>query len=366
MITLHVDLGEQWRGGQHQALELMLGLQSRGHTAELVATRRSPLAQRAQERGIRVHAVGRFAPRLQAAFTLRRLLGQGRFEVVHSHDAHGLTSAWLAGSHHRASLVASRRVVYPLVENRFALARYRHARRIIAVSRFVRDKVLAAGIGSSQVEVVYDGVELPPLPGAPGRYAGERWGVPDSSGGALIGYVGYFLPDKGHEFLIRAMPLLHKRYPNCRLLLPGDGPCRSRLEALAQRLGLQSTVRFPGVVDNIEQVYQALDIFVFPSLAEGLGGSLLSAMAYGLPSIAAAGCAAAEVVQDEYNGLLVPARAPDAIARAVKRLLDNPGLRAKLGAAARETIEQRFSADRMVQQTLEIYEQVRGEAARSS
>jgi glycosyltransferase involved in cell wall biosynthesis len=366
LVTLHVDLGEEWRGGQHQALELMLGLRSRGHTAELIAPRGSPLAQRAQRTGIRVHAVGRFAPRLQGALVLRELLGQGRFEVVHSHDAHGLTTAWLAGARRCASLVASRRVVYPLTQHRWALARYRYADRIIAVSRFVKDTVLSAGFGSAQVEVIYDGVDLPPLPGPEERLrARQRWNLYDSSGGALLGYVAYFLPEKGHEFLIRAIPILQKRYPNCRLLLAGDGPCRPRLERLARQLGVQSAVRFPGAVDDIAQVYQALDIFLFPSFAEGLGSALLSAMSYSLPSVAVAGCAVPEVVQDEHNGLLVPARAPDAIARAVARLLDDPGLGARLGSAARETVKQHFSSDRMVQHTIDLYQQVCSEAGRT-
>lgn len=367
LITLHVDLGDQWRGGQHQALELMLGLRSRGHVAELVAPQDAPLARRAQAEGICVHAVGNLARRLQAALTLRKLLSNPRFEVVHCHDAHGLTPAWLAGAQRHARLVASRRVAYPLARNRFALARYRHAHRIVAVSRFVEDSVLAAGFKSHQVEVIYDGVELPPLPGRDERLqARRRFNLPNSDACPLLGCVGYLLPEKGQEFLIRALPLLQERYPNVRLLLAGDGPCRTRLEKLARDLGVSPNVQFAGFVDDIGQVYRALDVFVFPSLAEPLGSSLLSAMSYGLPAVAVAQGAAPEVIENGRNGFLVDAPDPGAIAAAVSRLLDDSALSAKLGIAARETIEQRFSVDHMVQATIELYRRVCTEAKDSA
>ena len=102
--TLHVDLGAQWRGGQSQALLLMQGLRALGHGVELVAVEGGVLARQARDGGIPVHCVSRAHPRLAAAWRLARL----KSDVVHCHDAHGLTAAWLAGVHRRARLVASR------------------------------------------------------------------------------------------------------------------------------------------------------------------------------------------------------------------------------------------------------------------
>jgi glycosyltransferase involved in cell wall biosynthesis len=108
-------------------------------------------------------------------------------------------------------------------------------------------------------------------------------------------------------------------------------------------------------VEEVEQVYAALDLFLFPSLAEPLGSSLLAAMAYGLPAVAAAGGATPEIITDQANGLLAPAADPAGFADAVLRLLDDAALAGRLGDAARQTIERRFSADRMVQDTLDLY-----------
>ena len=277
------------------------------------------------------------------------------YAIVHCHDAHGLTAAWGARAHKHAAVVASRRVAYPLSQNRLALMRYRSARRIVAVSRFVAKSVLASGLSPELVEVIYDGVEMPPLPSPEDRLRARHiWNLatPDAP---LLGCVGYMLPEKNQVLLIRALPKLRERYPNCRLLLAGDGPCRADLESLAQQAGVAGLVRFAGVVDDVAQVYAALDVFAFPSFAEPLGSSLLSAMGYGVPSVAVGAGAVPEIIQSEENGLLIANPDPQAFAGAVLRLLDDPALAGRLGAAGRKTVELQFSADRMVQQTLDLY-----------
>ena len=354
LSTLHIDLGRDWRGGQGQALLLMQGLQGRGHEVELITMEGSPLAAKAQAAGIRVHLAGHRAARLHAAFLLRERLGQDRPGVVHCHDAHALTAAWLAGAHRRTQLVASRRLAYPLSQSPCGLARYRSARKIVAVSQFVRSTVLSSGLPPDRVEVVYDGVEVPPPPASEERLrARSLWGF--DHGTPLIGCVGYLLPEKGQELLIRAMPGILRAHPNCRLLLAGDGPCRAHLEGLAAELQVDEAVCFAGHVTDVVQVYRALDVFVFPSLAEPLGSSLLAAMAHSLPSVAVARGAVREIIEDCRDGLLVPEPEADAISAAVVRLLSEPPLRLRLGRAARQTIEQRFTADQMVEATLDVY-----------
>lgn len=341
--TLHVDLGKQWRGGQNQAFLLMQGLRARGQIAELATSADSPLAERCRAAGIPVRGLAAlWQP-------------QPRYRIVHCHDAHSLTAAWVGRVHKRAAVVASRRVAYPLRQNRMALARYRSARKIVAVSRFVADSVVSSGVAAQQVEVVYDGVEIPPRPTAGDRAQARRlWNLP-AADAPMLGCVGYLLPEKNQALLIRAMPKVRERYPDIRLLLAGDGPCRGELERLAGETGVAGIIQFAGVVEEVEQVYAALDLFVFPSLAEPLGSSLLAAMAYGLPAVAAAGGATPEIITDQANGLLAPAADPAGFADAVLRLLDDAALAGRLGDAARQTIERRFSADRMVQDTLDLY-----------
>jgi glycosyltransferase involved in cell wall biosynthesis len=363
MIPLMVDLETEWRGGQNQALLTAKGMLDRGHEAQLVAIRNSPLARRAAQAGIQVHEVAASAMRSRAALLLRKLLSESKFDVVHANEPHALTAAWFAGAHKRVPVVASRRVAYPLQKNAIARSRYLMASRILAVSQFVAASVTKSGIPADKVEVVYEGVEVPPAITSEGREpARQRWGA--AANERLLGCVGYLLPEKGQEFVVRAMPEVRAKSPGTRLLLAGDGPCRARLEGLVKQLDLQSAVIFAGFVEDVAQVYAALDIFVFPSLAEPLGTSLLAAMAWGLPVLAVASGGVPEYVHDGENGVLVAKSDPELAAGGLLRLLTSDSLSAELGRNARRTIEDKFSAGRMVETTLNAYQRVIDGASR--
>jgi glycosyltransferase involved in cell wall biosynthesis len=361
MIPLIVDLETEWRGGQNQALLTVKGMVACAHDAQLVAIRDSPLARRAVQAGIQVHQVAVTAKRSRAAILLRKLLSQKQFDIVHANEPHALTAVWLAGAHKRVPVVASRRVAYPLQNNVIARSRYLASSRILAVSRFVAASVVQSGIPAGKVEVVYEGVEVPPANTSESRErARQRWGVAGNE--RLLGCVGYLLPEKGQESVLRAMPEVRAKFPGTRLLLAGDGPCRERLEGLAKELGLRDAVIFAGFVEDIAQVYAGLDIFVFPSLAEPLGTSLLAAMAWRLPVLAVASGGVPEYVDDRANGLLIAESNPEQAADGLLRLLTDDSLSAQLGQKARQTIEEQFSAGRMAEHTLSVYQKLIDEA----
>jgi glycosyltransferase involved in cell wall biosynthesis len=153
-----------------------------------------------------------------------------------------------------------------------------------------------------------------------------------------------------------ALEDVREQFPQCVLLLAGEGPERVKLLEFAKQLGLGDVVISPGFVFDVESVYAATDIFVFPSFQEPLGSSLLSAMAYGLPVVAFPFGGIPEVLEDSRNGLLVKEINTVALPDAITRLLSNPGEAKRLGEAARETIQARFSASHMVEATLRLYE----------
>lgn len=333
----------------------MRGQRERGHEAQLLTRRGSLLEARASAARLSVHT---FAPRLariDALLCLREMLDQQRFDVIHAHDPHALSAAWLARAHRRSALVVSRRVAYPLGRSGVAMARYRAAHRIIAVSRFVAQSVVASGIEARRVGIVHDGVEVQAATTATARAAARRqWQVSERT--ILLGCVGYLLPEKGQEMLIRAMPLVLTEFPNCRLLLAGDGPLRARLERLAVDLELQSTVIFAGFLENMESVYSALDLFVFPSLAEPLGSSLLAAMAHALPAVAIASGGVREVIDDQRDGMLIARPRQEELAHAVCNLLGDPQQMRRLGQAARQKVARDFTSAQLAENTLHEYE----------
>ena len=364
MKILHLDTRPDWRGGQHQILLTMRGLRNLGHDAQLLTRANCLLAQRASAENFSVHRFSPHFPRFQALLCLKEILHQQKFDIIHAHDPHALTAAWLARAHHSAALIASRRVAYPLSRSRLGLARYRAARRIIAVSNFVAAGVISSGIDPECVAVVHDGVEIP-APFTPGeRIAARRsWKISDSA--PLIGCVGYLLPEKGQELLLRAMTEIISQFPICKLLLAGDGPMRSQLHALAKNLALESSVIFVGFIADTESVYRALDIFVFPSLAEPLGSSLLAAMAHSLPVVAIASGGVPEIVENGRDGILADAPDSAKLSRAICELLRHPEMAAQIGASARETISKHFTAELLAENTLREYQKALSLAARA-
>jgi glycosyltransferase involved in cell wall biosynthesis len=359
MIPLLVDLEEQWRGGQNQFYLLLRGLGQRGHRAELLTAKDSALGARASAAGICVHYASRSSLRLPAAMAVRRLMSEGRFDLVHVNESHALSAAWMAGVQRRAPLLISRRVGFPLGRGYFSRARFAAARRIIANSKWVAEQAVRSGAPSDRLTVIYEGVEIPPpFDGTTRQAARARWNV--EPGDSLLGCAGVLLESKGQEWAIRALATLRGEFPGCKLLLAGEGPDRGRLERLAAELQVQDAVIFAGFVADIEAFYRATDIFVFPALFEGLGTSLLAAMAAGVPAVTYFGCALGEIVENGVSGLQVEPRNPDALAHALRRLLADPEFAARAGAAGRRRIAEVFSADRMVDETLRLYREIAG------
>ena len=359
MKMLLVDLETEWRGGQNQALLLLKGLRQRGHETELVAAYDSALGERAGSAGARVHFVSRGLFRLPAAQKLRALLRAGRFDLVHANEAHAVTAAWLAQWERRKPLrvpfVISRRVGYPIGKSSLARARYQAASRIVANSKWVAEQAAASGAPREKISVVYEGADIPPRSTAEQRQrARARWGISQSV--PLLGCVGVLLPDKGQEWLIRALAEVRKECAGAKLLLAGDGPCRARLESLAQELNLTNDTIFAGFVKDVENVYAALDVFLLPSFFEALNNSLLAAMAYEIPSIAFNKGALGEVIEDGKSGLLVSGPDVEEISRAAIKLLREHDLAQRLGRAGRIRVEQDFSADKMVEGMASVYD----------
>ena len=359
MIPLIVDLETQWRGGQNQALLLLQGLYERGHAAELVATHGSSLSHRAKKTGIYVHSVSRRMTRLSAAAKIRSILAEGRIDLLHANEAHAVTAAWLGLAKRKLPFVVSRRVGYPLAKGWIAQSRYRRADCILANSQWVADQAVASGAEAHKLRIVHEGAQIPaPLTVAQRVQARQRWGIPENA--PLLGCVGVLLPDKGQEWLIRALADVRKDFPDARLILAGDGSSRPALEKLAAELKLSSAVLFPGFVRDIESVYAALDVFLLPSFFEAFNNSLLAAMAYEIPSIAFARGALTEIIENEKCGLLVSGPDVPEISSAVKRILRESQFAQALGQAARTRVADNFSSEHMIQGTLKVYEELLG------
>jgi glycosyltransferase involved in cell wall biosynthesis len=226
---------------------------------------------------------------------------------------------------------------------------------VIVASRAIGSVVEEGGVPSPRLRLVYEGV--PDRATAPGgREALRGLGIPD--GVPVVGNVAALTGHKDHATLVEAMALLRRRLPEARLVVAGEGELRPALEARVRERGLEDRVVFAGFRRDLDRLLPAFSVFCLSSHLEGLGTSLLDAMAFGLPVVATAAGGIPEAVEDGVTGRLTPPRDPAALADALADVLGDEERRRAYGAAGRRRFLERFTADHMVEETLRVLEEV--------
>jgi L-malate glycosyltransferase len=357
LSILHLDTGRELRGGQWQILTLAQGLRSRGHRQVIAAPQGSPLLDRAHLCEFDTFPLPTSGTWYGHSIRLLRwLIREQAFQIVHAHDGRGQTLAWEASLGLPVKRVASRRVAF--LSNR-SLHRLKYGltcHGVIAVSAFVRDLLVAAGVPAERIAIIPDGVEIPEtLPSARERISlRSRWQLGDQD--FLVGHMGAFTAEKGQDVAIQAVELVAPTLPRLALLLAGDGPKRQVLEQQCAARGARR-VHFLGYLRDLSSFFNCLDLFLMPSRAEGLGSSALVAMAYGLPVIASRTGGLAEIIDQERTGWLVPAGSPSALAEAIASASAAGERLVVMGQAAREKA-QSFSSDILTAKTEAFYDQL--------
>jgi glycosyltransferase involved in cell wall biosynthesis len=176
-----------------------------------------------------------------------------------------------------------------------------------------------------------------------------------SGGPFVVAYVGRLAPIKDVGTLVDAFALLMRERACAELWIVGDGECRSDLERKVDALGLRESVRFTGWRHNLADLYSSIDAAVLSSRNEGTPVSLIEAMAAGRPVVATGVGGVPDVVTDGVTGLLVPSGAPDQLAVALRRVVDDPDLCGRIGAQAREAVRRRYSSERLVTDMWHLY-----------
>jgi glycosyltransferase involved in cell wall biosynthesis len=345
--VVHVASGREWRGGQRQVWLLARELARAGVEQVVVTGARSELAARLAADGVRVRAVSWSAgldPRVVPG-----VLGElrGVDAVVHAHDAHAVTLGGLAAWLGRRPLVATRRVDFRLRRPGF----WARADRVIAISRAVADVLAADGIAPARIAVIHSGVDLDDLRRTPRVGVRGRLGLaPDAT---VAANVAALVGHKDHATLLKAAARLADRFPALHWVVAGEGPERPALERLRAELHLDGRVHFLGHIRDPARLIADADLFVMSSREEGLGTTVLDAMALGIPVASTAAGGLPEMLQDGA-GVLAPPGDPDALADAVARVLAGPGLARALTERASSAVEG-FTAARMAEAVRSVY-----------
>jgi glycosyltransferase involved in cell wall biosynthesis len=360
MFSLHIDTARTWRGGQNQVLVTVMGLRALGHRTLLVANSEGELRQRAAEGLDLVPLVPRTEMDLGAAWRLSRLLKQVKPDIVHAHDPHGVAMGALALSMStvplKPPLVAARRVDFHLRRSALSRWKYRQVDCFICASEAIRRILVADGIPGARAVTVHEGVDLDRVAAAPPARLHEEFWLPHDA--PVVGNVAALVAHKGQRHLIDAVALVIRQVPDARFIIAGEGELRPALERQIKEHRLEKHVLLAGFRPDVLSLHKAFDVFVLSSTTEGLGTSLLDAMACAKPIVATTAGGIPEVVEDGVTGLLVAPKDHEALARAIVTLLKDDSLRRAFGAAGFERVRDRYSAERMVRETLKVYERL--------
>ncbi len=357
MFTLHIDTSRTWRGGQNQVLLTVLGLRKRGHRTALVMRSDGELSQRSPDHADNFSLDPRMESDIRAGWCLSKLLQTLRPNIVHAHDAHAISMALIARlltpKDNPLPVIASRRVDFHVGHNIFSRWKYSKVDHFLCASEAIRNMLTEDGISSERSTVVHEGIDLTRIDNAPSLNLHEEFSLP--VGSPVIGNIAALVPHKGQDSLIAAASQVLKAIPEARFLIVGTGELQETLQHKIRSLSLEQQVILTGFRNDVLSILKALDLFVMSSVTEGLGTSVLDAMAARRAVVSTRAGGIPESVVDGETGLLTPVGDADSMSRAIVTLLTDSNRRRMFGEAGRQRAQQLFSDDRMVEQTTDVY-----------
>ena len=350
-------------GAEKQMVLLAAGLPRDRFRVEVAAlTRLGPLESELRHAGIPVTLIGK---RLKAdpfaLLRLARFMKDRKFDVVQTWIFAANTYGRIAARRAGVPVVVVSEMAVDLWKGRSQLAVDRYLTRWTdvvvgnskAVAAFYRDK---AGVPESKLAVIPSGIGDDEPPAVDRAEVRRALGIAVDA--PVVLFVGRLAAQKAVDDLLSALDVLQHVRPDLRAVIAGDGPLRERLDEHAAAVGLRPSVKFLGHREDVPQLLAASDLLVLPSLYEGLPNVVLEAMRFRKPVVATAAPGTTEVVADGVTGLLVPMRNPVELARAIRRVIEEPGLAQRLGEAGRARVESEFRAATMIERFAELYERL--------
>jgi glycosyltransferase involved in cell wall biosynthesis len=328
-----------------------------GHLPKEIEARQIPLVQ---------YEVNRlYGPRaLKQQLRFARYIRHSQIEIVNTYgfyaNVFAIPAARLAGVRVIIASIQDIGAYLTPTKKRLQKLICRWADCIVANAEAVRQWLIAEGYNPAKITVIRTCTDLSKFANkTSGTGLRQELGLPPLS--PLVAVLSRLDRVKGIEYFLEAAAMVARRVPEARFLVVGDatkqvdGDYRKELERRADRLGLGARIRFTGLRHDVPDILAEVAVSVLPSLSEGLSNVLLESMAAGVPVVATTVGGNPEAIEDGVTGLLVPPRDPGALAQAICRLLDSPELASRFGQAGRERVIERFSLERMVQETESLY-----------
>lgn len=356
LLTSHLNFG----GISIYTVSLAKGLKNKGHDV-LVASSGGDLVPQLETEGIRhikipIDTKSEVGPKvLLTVFKLRKILKEEKVDLIHAQTR---VTQVVANS-------INRYLKIPYVTTCHGFFKARAGRlifpcwgsKIVAISEAVREHLVnQLKVAKDKVCLIYNGIDTNKFfknysPEEKNSFCREY----KLSSGPVIGIISRLSSVKGHEYLLSAFTQILESYPTVRLLIIGDGPEKNRLVNLAKKLKIDDKVIFEKSTADTTKPLSIMDIFVLPSLQEGLGLALLEAMAMGKPVIASKVGGIYTLVQHGVNGLLTVPADEKSLAEAIVTLLNDKEMARGMGQMGRRMVEEKFSLEQMVEKTNDLY-----------
>jgi len=371
---LHIHTLPVISGSGIHALITMQELKNKGYDVEFACAPGGALVDEVIKSNITFRPIRHFVQEINifsdvmALSELVLLMRGQRYDIVHTHNSKAGFIGRLAAKISGVPIIIHtihgfafheyerppRRILFVFLERVAA----RFADKLITVSTPLKDWGLKLKIGEEkQYAVIPDGIEMERFEvKTDSQKQRQELGIgPDD---LVVGMVAKLWEGKGHCTLIDAAPQIIQEVPNVKFIFVGDGYLRQDLEKLALAKGMNDYIIFAGFRNDIPEITGIFDIAILASFFEGLGRVLLEAMVLRKPVVATNVGGIPEVVQDGLNGFLVPPGDSQALAKAIIRLLKDKELRQKMGEEARKKIDERFSAEKMVDEIEKVYNEL--------
>lgn len=352
-------------GGQELAVILHAeGLVKRGHTLRLILEPDSPIARMALAKQLPVTLMTMRKSRYPSAIlSLRALLARHRPDILQVNSSR---DSWIGAVASRLllprpQLLRIRHISAPLNRNLMTRLLYRHLFDMVVVTggeKTKRELVERDGLAADRVAAFPIGLDVDYFrPAASDPDLRMELGVPE--GHLLVGLVSYLRSYKGHEYFIEAARIIASKRDDVTFVIVGEGPEEQSIRAMIGQLRLERRIRMLGFRDDLLNVFRSLDVFAIPSIeGDTIPQVLMQALAVGIPVVSTTVGSIPDVVIEGETGFVVPPRDAGALAEQIAVLLDDPALRARMGAQGRSLVERSYSLERMLDRLERVYDRL--------
>ena len=357
---LQISSIKNWRGGEQQVAYLITELRALGKEVYMVVAKRSKLEQFCINHNFQYSTL-RFGNgfNIYAAWKLKVITARHQIDLIHMHcsPSHTLTIfSNLLGN--KAKMVLSRRVDFPIKNNLFSIKKYNYnqIKKILTVSNKIAEIITPVIKNTAKIKTVYDGIDTNKFCDSRVSVLKHQYHIPEEN--ILVGNVAAMANHKDYFTFVNTAEILIKNGLQAKFLIIGDdGGEEFQIREFVKAKGLEDDIIFTGFRTDINKILPELDIFLFTSKEEGLGTSVLDALACKIPVVATRAGGIPEMITNEYNGLLCGIQQPQELADAVLRVVQDNDLKELLIKNGGTSVLN-FNKEKMASETMKYYQEV--------